>query len=119
MASKLPGAVDKLRRHLRDAIPDGDDLQQADKYILDLLNSLHDNGESDDNEGGEEQGKRLTPSGQEPSVAGRTGFDYRGAVGLDHAFVADRRPRSRPMPAGAVKKVLGEFKPPPSAGWVR
>ena len=35
MASRLPAAVDRLRQHLRGAIPDGDDLQQADQYILD------------------------------------------------------------------------------------
>ena len=117
MASKLPGAVDKLRRHLRDAIPDGDDLQQADQYILDLLNSLHDNG---DDEGGEAQGERLTASGQAASSgAGRTGFDHRGAVGLDHAFIADRRPRSRPMADGVLKKLLDEQMAPKSAGSVR
>jgi len=82
MAS-LPAAVDKLRRHLRGAIPDDGDLQLADSYLLDLLNSLHDAPDSDV---GEPEGERRTASGETPS-AGRTALDARfgytshGAVG--------------------------------------
>jgi hypothetical protein len=40
MAGKFPTAVARLRAHLHDAIPDGGDLQQADGYLLDVINSL-------------------------------------------------------------------------------
>jgi hypothetical protein len=68
---------------------DGDDLLQADQYLLDVINALHDNGEGEGDDD-EPMGKQLTPSGQAPTVADRTGFDAapRG-MGLDRGLQGD------------------------------
>lgn len=95
MASRLPGAVDKLRRHLRDAIPDNGDLQLADGYLLDVINSLHDPVDSD---GGEAE-------------ASRTGYDHRARVGLDHMAFDARGKRATPA---VLKNVLKHGCPPPA-----
>jgi len=102
MAS-LPAAVDKLRRHLRGAIPDNGDLQLADGYLLDVINSIPDDPDSDV---GEPEGKRRTASGETPRAA-----DWRGNVGLDSglAFVFDTR--TRRSPAG-LEDILKHGAPP-------
>ncbi len=79
MASKLPAAVDQLRRHLQSAISDDADLQLADGYLLDVINSLHD----DDPDSGVGETRRQTPG---------TGSDA-NRLGLDHWPQMDRRVR--------------------------
>jgi hypothetical protein len=102
MASKFRGAVDRLRTHLHGTMSDGD-FRAADQYLLDVINSIHDDGPDDGEDEGEPMGERLR-SGMAPGEpgVGRGGFDARlgygpsYGAGLDRAMATDRRPRKTP-----------------------
>jgi hypothetical protein len=118
MASRLPGAVDQLRRHFRGMTDDGDDIQQADQYLLDVINSLHDNGEGEgeEEEGAKDRVRRSRDASAPEKYWGGKAMD--GRMGLDRALQGDRRP-CRPMSDGALKKILDGVVQPKRAGAVR
>ena len=113
MASRLPAAVDKLRRHLHDAIPDKDDFQQADRYILDLLNSLHDDGMGEGEAEGEDRGRDQVNAPEK--YWGGKAMD--GRMGLDRALVGARVRKT--TPDGVLKKLLDGTVQPGRAEAVR
>ncbi len=106
MATKLSAALDRMRRHLGDSIPDAGARQRADGLLRDVLQAMQEGpGEDDEGEGerllGESRtGVRTWPKGQ----------------GLDAGIAMDRKPRST---SGALAKVLGGASPPRSASAVR
>lgn len=99
--SRFRGAVDRLRRHARDVMSDGD-FAKSDQLLLDVLGSLG-NNDPDDGEDQEAQGL-------EPSMATRTGYDWRGAVGLDH-LALDARALPKRAPS-SLKRILKDGCPP-------
>jgi hypothetical protein len=108
MASRLPGAVDTLRKHLRDAIPDNNDLQMADGMILDLVNSLHD---GPDDDVGEAEGRKVDAAGR---VAGEDSMPP--GMGLDRAIWPSARPQGAPL---GLRKLFAAYPAPPLASSVR
>ncbi len=108
MATKLSAAIDRMRRHLGDSIPDSGDRQKADGYLRDVLQAMQEGpGEEDDGEEERLLGERLTgvktwPKGQ----------------GLDAGLAFDRKPPGRAI-SSSLGKVLGGAFPPRSALAVR
>ncbi len=106
MAS-LPSAVDRLRKHLASAIPDGGDRRTADALLVDVINSLHNGGGEDDEPEGKRQDPTLT------SVVGGRGYDARpnlGGLGLDR-FAFERRVAPKRTSAGLDAVLKGAVAP--------
>jgi hypothetical protein len=108
MASKFPTAVARLRAHLHDAIPDGGDLQQADSYLLDVLNSLHDDSDDDV---GEAEGRKVDARGR---VAGEDRMPP--GMGLDRAIWPSARSQGAPL---GLRKLFAAYPAPRAASSVR
>jgi hypothetical protein len=106
--ARFPTAVARLRAHLHDAIPDGGDLQQADSYLLDVLNSLHDGPDADV---GEAEGKRVDAKGR---VAGEDSMPP--GMGLDRAIRPSARPQGAPV---GLRKLFAAYPAPRAASSVR
>ncbi len=111
MATKLSAALDRMRRHLGDSIPDSGARQRADGLLRDILQAMQE-GPGEEDEG--ERPRDLAVPG-ESSIA-RTGYDHRGAVGLDH-MAFDRKPPG--AISSSLAKVLAGASPPRSVGGVR
>lgn len=109
MASRLPGAVDTLRKHLHDSIADPQDLQLADSYLIDVINSLHDGPDADV---GEAEGRKVDAKGR---VAGEDRAPP--GMGLDRAIVVGPA-RDAGAPLG-LRKLFKQFPAPRAANSVR
>lgn len=94
--SRVPRAIDVLRKHLRETARDEGEARAGEAALLNLLKAL----QSDpDDEGGEAEA---------PSEVSRTGYDHRSRVGLDHMALDGRGKRSTPA---SLSKVLSAAAP--------
>jgi hypothetical protein len=107
MANKLAASVARLRAHLRDAVPDNGDLQQADAMVLDVINSMHD----DSDDVGEAEGKKVDATGR---IAGEDRMPF--GMGLDRAIAGGRAPEKAPL---GMRKLFEQFPAPRAANSVR